>query len=323
VLTICGLYANGRPVFAEGNPAELLTQAVAQGGFVWMQVSDPNEVEFDAIARTFDLHPLAVEDIVHGMQRPKLEDYGEQEFLVLKTLTYTDADSQVATGDVMFCLGKHFVVTVSHHSTPDMLKIRERFSAHPERANEGPYAVLHAALDLVVDEYTLISRELEADVSAIELQVFSNARKTWSQEIYLLKREVAEFRQAAEPLRPLMHKLVTDLDLGNPESMRPFFRDVEDHLNRAADVVQSLDDLLTSALNADLAQVQLRQNEDMRRISAWVALAAGPTMIAGIYGMNFEHMPELSSPWAYPAVLGGMALLSATLYYKFKKSDWL
>lgn len=317
------LYVNGRQEFAEGDYQQLLAQARSHNGFVWIEIADPNQSEFDKIARTLELHPLAVEDVVHGMQRPKIEDYGSQEFVVLKTLNYTDADSQVTTGDVMFCIGPGFVVTISHNSTRDLARIHDRFSEHPERAGEGPYAVLHAALDVVVDEYSRISRELENDVSIIELKVFSNERRTWSQEIYFLKREVAEFRQAAEPLRPLVQRLVEDVHLGNPESMRPFFRDVEDHLNRSADLVQSLDELLTSVLNADLAQVQLRQNEDMRRISAWVALAAVPTMVAGIYGMNFEHMPELNQPWAYPAVLAGMGCFSGVLFYKFKKSGWL
>ncbi|MEY4348576.1 MAG: hypothetical protein RIS43_995, partial [Actinomycetota bacterium] len=248
----CSLYIDGRRVFSDQPIEKLLELARDAKGFVWLEISDPTEVEFDKYAEVFGIHPLAVEDVVHGMQRPKIEDYGDQEFMVLKTLHYDDASSQVATGDVMFCIGPHFVVTIAHRSAGDLEKIHDQFSQHPERAQEGPYAVLHAILDVVVDDYSIIARELEADVANIEIAVFSNMRRTLSQEIYFLKREVAEFRQAAEPLRPLLRKLVEDDALNNPVSMRPFFRDVEDHLNRAADAMVSQDSLLTSVLNADL-----------------------------------------------------------------------
>jgi len=323
MLMNCSLYRDGLKVAASSDVSELFRQACTDGGFVWIGLKDPVAAEFVEIAETFSLHPLAVEDSVHAQQRAKLEDYGDLEFLVLKTLHYDDASSQIETGDLMLYIGHNFIVTVRHGDSSELTDIRSELEAQPEQLAHGPYAVVHAVMDRVVDAYGLIARELDHDVADLESRVFSTARAAWSQHIYFLKREVIEFRRATEPLRPILARLVSDTQLHVPTPIRPFFRDIDDHLNRAADTSAGLDQLLTSALNADMAQVQLRQNEDMRRITAWVALAAGPTMVAGIYGMNFQYMPELSSPYGYRSVLVGLAIFSSWLFLKFKRSGWL
>jgi magnesium transporter len=201
--------------------------------------------------------------------------------------------------------------------------VRHDIEQHPEQLAIGPFSVLHTVIDRVIDGYTNIASELENDVINIETKVFSGRRKTYSQEIYFLKREVVEYRHAIEPLLQPLQKLTAESFTQLPDEIRPFFRDTYDHLQHACEHASGMDSLLTTVLQADLAHVQVRQNEDVRRISAWVALAAGPTMIAGIYGMNFENMPELTTRFGYFAILGLMAALTTFLAYKFKKAHWL
>ena len=282
------LYREGRRVRADEDIAGLYAEAQRDGGFIWVGIKDPDEGEFSQISRVFELHPLVAEDAIHAQQRPKIEDYGDQEFLVLKTLDYVEETSQVETGDLMFYIGPQFVLTVRHGEGANLAGVRNDIERDPAHLRLGPYSVVHAVLDRIIDLYQHISLELEHDVSDIESRVFSNERSSYSQELYFLKREVIEFRRAADPLRPITNQLARDKQLGVPEEIRLFFRDIDDHLNRAADLVSSLDSLIASAIAVDMTQVQLQQNEDMRKISAWVALAAAPTAIAGIYGMNFE-----------------------------------
>ncbi len=317
------LYKDGKRVRSDANLAELLEQAQRDGGFIWLGIKDPTADEFHQIAEVFGLHPLAVEDALHAQQRPKIEDYGALEFLVIKTLFYDEATTQVETGDLMFYIGTHFVITVRHGDGADLADVRSSIEDDPAHLSLGPYAVVHSVLDRIVDTYQTISLELERDVADIEVRVFSNERKSWSQQLYFLKREVVEYRRAVDPVRPITNQLARDRQLSIPEGIRLFFRDIDDHLNRAADLVSSLDSLIASAIAVDMTQVQLQQNEDMRKISAWVALAAVPTAVAGIYGMNFDNMPELHSEHGYFIVIGFMASVSGLLFRKFKKSNWL
>jgi magnesium transporter len=214
-------------------------------------------------------------------------------------------------------------VIVRHGEGSPLSTVRHDIEQHPDQLKIGPFAVLHAVTDRVIDGYTNIAAELENDVINIETKVFSGKRKTYSQEIYFLKREVIEYRHAIEPLLQPLQKLTSESFKNLPEQIRPFFRDTFDHLQHACEHASGMDSLLTTVLQADLAHVQVRQNEDVRRISAWVALASGPTMIAGIYGMNFKHMPELATNYGYFVILGVMAALTTFLVYKFKKADWL
>jgi magnesium transporter len=193
----------------------------------------------------------------------------------------------------------------------------------PDLLKLGPFAVLHAVADRVIDGYTQIATSLEQDVVSVENRVFSGKRQTFSQEIYFLKREIIEFKHAIEPLIAPIAKILSGTVVAVPEQIKPFFRDTSDHLIQACEQATGLDSLITSVLQADLAHIQVQQNIDVRRISAWVALASGPTMLAGIYGMNFHHMPELSSKYGYYIVLGVMAALTGFLFRTFKKSEWL
>ncbi|QKE84791.1 magnesium/cobalt transporter CorA [Arthrobacter sp. NEB 688] len=291
--------------------------------FLWIGLKDPTQEEFDEVNVELQLHPLAVEDAVKGRQRAKVELFDDTVFVVLKPLRYIDRTSDIETGEVMVFVGDHFVVTVRRGELTPLTGIRAHLEADPELLRGGPLAVLHGVLDRVVDGYVEIDAEVQTDLDEIETAVFSDAR-TDTAAIYRLKREVLEFRRAvlplAEPLRMLHHSPRSPVPEGE---LRLQLRDVSDHLQSVLDHVESYDDLLSGILSAHLAQVSVQQNDDMRRISAWVAMAALPTMIAGIYGMNFDNMPELRWHYGYFVVLAVMALGCTTLYRLFKRAGWL
>ncbi len=318
-----GLYVNGQREAGPEDISELVDIARKKDGYVWIGLSEPTQQEFDTIVGELNFHPLAVEDAVLAKQRPKMEDYDGLTFFVIKTVFYDEVKSEITTGELLCFIDENFIVIVRHGSGSPLSTVRKDFEQHPEQVKIGPFAVLHAVIDRVIDGYTTIANELENDVINIESKVFGGKRKTYSQEIYFLKREVIEYRHAVEPLVVPLQRIANETFTLAPNSIKPFFRDTIDHLQHSCQQASGMDSLLTTVLQADLAHVQVRQNEDVRRISAWVALAAGPTMIAGIYGMNFEHMPELQWKYGYGLVMGSIAILSGFLYYKFKKSNWL
>ncbi|MEZ5263536.1 MAG: magnesium/cobalt transporter CorA [Acidimicrobiales bacterium] len=289
---------------------------------MWLGLHEPNAEEFDAVARLFRLHPLAVEDAIHAHQRPKLERYGDSLFLVLKPTRYVDAAEVVDVSQVMVFAGRGFVVTVRHGHTDAVAAVRARLDANPELVAWGPASVVYAIADQVVDDYAVVMRGLDVDIDEIEQQVFAGPNAVHAERIFKLKREVLDFRRAVEPLEPAMAELATGSELLDARSTT-YFRDVQDHVLRVSERLLSLDALLDSALNANVAQVAMRQNEDMRKISAWVAIIALPTLLAGIYGMNFEHMPELRWRYGYPLALGFMALCCLALHRNFKRRGWL
>jgi magnesium transporter len=292
--------------------------------FLWIGLKDPTRAEFDLVNDELRLHPLAVEDAVKGRQRPKVELYDNTIFVVLKTLRYVEETSDVETGEVMLFVGDHFVVTVRYGEASPLASVRGRLEADPEQLRHGEIAVLHAVMDSIVDNYVAIDAELQNDLEQIEEAVFAADAGVDSSTIYKLKREVLEFRRAAVPLAAPLHMLHDGSRSPVPsKEIRLLLRDVADHLLRVIDHVETYDRLLTDILSAHLAQISVQQNNDMRKISAWVAIAAVPTMVAGIYGMNFENMPELRWQYGYFAALGGMALVCAALYRAFRRSGWL
>jgi magnesium transporter len=295
-----------------------------RSGFLWIGLKDPTDAEFELVNDELHLHPLAVEDAVKGNQRAKVELYDNTIFVVLKTLRYVEETSDVETGEVMLFVGDRFVVTVRKGEANPLVDVRRKLEANPDQLQHGEVAVLHAVMDSIVDNYLAIDRELQVDLDEIEEEVFSGARHVDSSSIYRLKREVLEFRRAAVPLAGPLN-LLHDGSRSpiSDKEMRLLLRDVADHLLKVIDHVESYDRLLTDVLNAHLAQISVQQNSDMRKISAWVAIAAVPTMVAGIYGMNFEHMPELKQVWGYYAVLALMAVACGSLYRAFRRSGWL
>ncbi|HSR25022.1 MAG TPA: magnesium/cobalt transporter CorA [Candidatus Eisenbacteria bacterium] len=318
------LYRHGVREAAPEDFSDALAEARTRGeSFLWVGLLEPTSEELEHVADEFKLHPLAVEDAVKAHQRPKIEQYEDSLFVVLKTVRYDENSQQIELGDVMLFIGDAFVVTVRHGEGSALADVRRRLEQERDVLDCGPSSVLYAVCDRVVDDYTDIALEVEQDIEEVEEQVFSPYRTNNAARIYNLKREVIEFRHAVRPLVGPMERLAAGQIPWVHEEMRPFFRDVADHTLRASEQVDGFDDLLTSVLNANLAQAAVQQNDDMRRISAWVAMAAVPTMIAGIYGMNFDHMPELRWQLGYPAALLVMAGICMALYRAFKRSGWL
>lgn len=293
------------------------------GDFQWIGIHDPSPAELELIASTFDLHPLAVEDAGDSHQRPKLERYDDTLFLVLKTLWYVDEEDAVETGEINMFVGKDFVVTVRHGKGIDLAASRRDLEHRAKVLEHGPMAVLYAICDRVVDEYEKVGEALEVDVDEVEESVFSEARTNDSNRIYVLKREIAEVRRAVMPLREPMRRFAMGADDRITAETATYFRDVADHLQRVSEVIDNLDGLLSTAFDAHLARISVQQNEDMRKISAGAALVVVPTLIAGIYGMNFRLMPELDWTYGYPFALTLMFGVSGFLFWFFKKSGWL
>ncbi len=322
----CALYRQGTRVLIDTDTRDLRQlRALAEGkqDFVWLGLHEPTEDELGEVAEAFGLHPLAVEDAVHAHQRPKLERYGDSLFLILKSLWYVDEQDAVETGEIHIFVGADFIVTVRHGSGSELRSARHYLESDESVLTHGPSAVVYAVCDRVVDEYISVVQSLEEDVDEVEESVFSPARTNDSVRIYTLKREIAEVRRAVLPLREPLRRFASGEVTGIEEAAVPFFRDVADHLTRAAEIVDNLDSLLSTAFEAHLAGIQVRQNEDMRKISAGVGLVAVPTLVAGVYGMNFNHMPELAWYYGYPFSLALMVVLSAGLWVFFKKSGWL
>ncbi len=325
VIVDCALYCAGERLEWPRDLSDALDAARARGDtFLWLGLYEPAPDELDLVADELKLHPLAVEDALKAHQRPKLERYENSLFCVLKTLLYREETAQLETGEVALFIGDCFAVTVRHGEANPLHNVRLRMEQQERGVlRHGPAAVLYAVCDAVVDTYTEIVTEIDQDLEELEAAVFAPYRKNEAERIYLLKREVLEFRRAAVPLLGPMRQLAGGGVPELPEETRPFFRDVADHLQRVAEAVESFDRLLGDILSANLAQVGVRQNNDMRKISAWVAIIAVPTMIAGIYGMNFAYMPELKLRYGYPAVLLVMLTMCMELYRWFKRSGWL
>ena len=312
-----------RAIYRDGVRQDDGSAPPGDGDFVWIGVHEPTAEEFDGLAREFDLPPLAVEDAIEAHERPKLDVYDDMLFLVVKTARYVDPQEVVEIGELLIFAGPDYLITVRHGEGGSLKAARQALEGDPERMSSGPSAALHAILDQVVDDYMPAIEGLENDIDEVEEQLFSERRVNLAERIYRLQREVLEFRRAVTPLIDPVEELAGGRYKSIHPGTRDYFGDVRDHLARARDQLDGLRDLLAGSLQANLAQVGLRQNDDVRRISAWVAIIAVPTAIAGIYGMNFDHMPELRWELGYPAVLLVMLAICSYLYARFKRAGWL
>ena len=295
----------------------------ADDAVVWIGLHEPTREEFGAVVAEFGLHELAVEDAIKGAQRPKLEVYDNTLFLVVKTARYIEPDD-IEFGELFLFIGDGFVVSVRHGEASPLTGVRRRLEDKPEFLRCGQSAILHAILDRVVDDYMPVLQSLDEDITEVEGLAFgeSNMREA-TPRIYKLKRETIEFHRALSPLVEPVGKLADGRFPLVHDDVRAYFRDIYDHVLREIQRVDQFRELLTSILEANLTQVSVRQNEEMRRISAVAALIAVPTMVAGIYGMNFQHMPELDWKLGYPFAIFLMVSIVIGLYAYFKRIDWL
>lgn len=300
------------------------------GGMAWIGLYRPTATEMAAVASEFGLHALAVEDAISAHQRPKLERYEDNLFTVLRPARYLDDTETVEFGELHIFTGRNFVVTVRHAETAGVARVRKRLEARPDLLRHGPEAVLYALLDSVVDDYAPVVAGLENDIDEIEDQLFSGDT-TVSRRIYELAREVIQFQRAIHPLPDMMHQLKRGFaKYGIETELQHNLRDVEDHVERVISRADSFRDLLQNALTLDGTltanrqnEASAEQNEQVKKISSWAAILFAPSFVAGIYGMNFDHMPELHWAFGYPMAVGLMAATGAAMYAVFKKKGWL
>lgn len=326
----CAVYVDGRRLEGTFTHEQAMVEARSRtNGFVWIGLHEPDQRQINGVAETFGLHELAVEDAVLAHQRPKLERYDDTLFMVLKTVRYvadrtrTTNNEIVETGELMVFLGQDFVITVRHGKQAGLAEVRGELESTPERLALGPAAVVHGIADHVVDSYLAVTEAIQDDIDSIETEVFAPRSSIDAEQIYLMKREVMELRRSVMPLAQPLQRLAGGYTPQVPEQVRSYFRDVEDHLATVSERVAAFDELLTTLVDATLAKITLRQNTDMRKISAWVAIISTPTMIAGIYGMNFEIMPETEWKFGYPVTLLVMMIACVSLFKIFRRNNWL
>ena len=318
----CAVYEDGCRCEGDLPLAEAGEASHRDGSFVWIGVHEPSGDEFDAVRREFDLHELAVEDAVNAHQRPKVERYGDTLLVVLKTVRYVEDEDDLETGEILMFINRDFVVTVRHGQSR-LHDVRLEIEDRPDLLRFGAGAVLYAIVDRIVDDYEPVIQSVESDIQGVEHDMFSPDRSNPAERIYTMEREVLDLQRAIMPLGPAIDRLARgQYDLIHPE-LRTYFRDVHDHLLRVTGRIEGFRDLLSSALQANLTQAAVRQNEDMRKISAWVAIFAVPTGVAAIYGMNFKNMPELSWAYGYQWGLALIALSTVLPILWFKWRGWL
>lgn len=329
----CGAYVNGERVPGEYSHDTALQTAArqradGQDAFVWVGLHQPDEQQIAMAAEVFALHPLITERATRTHSRPRLDRYDDTLIMVLKTFDYVEHDSLasahdiVAFGEIMIVVGAHFVLTVRQGRHGALGDVRRRMDDSPAALRLGPYAVLHAIAEHVLDSYHTVVDRVQNDIDALQANVFSTSIAADLEHAYLLKREVVEMRRAVVPLVDSLTPLVLDRDVASLE-VRRYLRELQDRARQIIDRVAEYDDVLSSLLEAALGRVANQQNIDMRKISAWASLAAVPTLLSGIYGMRFAHIPELHWRWSYPVALIVMAGICAMLYYSFRRIRWL
>ena len=321
------IYRGGRRTLAPESPAELNASGVGGEELAWIDLYRSDEREFADVAREFDLHELAIKDAVKEHQRPKLDRYGDSLLLVLRPARYVDETETVEFGEVDVLAGPRFVITVAHSDIPDLAAVRHSVEARPDLLGHGSMAVVHAILDRVVDDYVPVVAGVQKDIDEIEDDVFDGS-PTVSRRIYELAREVIWFQRAIKPLGPILEQLMNVPEIG--EEARRYIRAVHDHALRLAEQTDAFRELLQNILSVNLtletkalSETGNAQNEQVKKISAWAAILFAPTVIGTIYGMNFDHMPELHWLIGYPLALGLMVLICVSLYMLFKRRDWI
>ena len=319
----CAAYANGRRV-REVDLEDISEVLKEPDQFVWIGLNEPSADLLRVVQHEFSLHDLAVEDAHRAHQRPKLERYDDALFVVMHTVGVNAQLHELEFGETHLFVGPRYVVSVRHGASVSYTQVRSRCEATPALLEKGPGFVLYSLMDFIVDQYFPAVDLLEGQLEAIEEEIFHDGvTRDTTQRIYALKRELLQLKHAVSPLIDVTNRLMrSDLAL-IPQDSHPYFRDVYDHVVRVNEMVDILRELLSSALEANLSLISVRQNEAMKRLAGWAAIIAVPTMLAGIYGMNFKFMPELEWRWSYPVVMTTMVAVCGYLYVRFKRSGWL
>ncbi|MCW3081207.1 magnesium/cobalt transporter CorA [Segetibacter sp.] len=319
----CIAYCDGRRV-ANIHIAKIRETLLHKDTFVWVGLHEPGEELLKSIQEEFDLHDLAIEDAHNAHQRPKLELYGETMFIVLRTAQVNSINHHIDFGETHFFVGENFIVTVRHGSSLSYKDVRTRCENTPELLSKGPAFALYAVMDSIVDQYFPVIETLEQKLLDVEEEIFGKKpTRGTTQRIYELKRELLEVKRVITPLIDICNRLLRFDIKRIPDDTRPYFRDVYDHAVRINEMLDTTRDLVTAALEANFSLTSISQSEVSKKFAGWAAIIGVPTMIAGVYGMNFETMPELHWRYAYPVVLVSTFLLCIILYFFFKRSGWL
>ena len=321
MLINCVAYRDGKKL--DDIPVSQIHLFVNEPGcFVWVAVKDPVPGELEAMQKEFGLHDLAVEDAQHGHQRPKIDEYGQSLFVVLHMLESSGEELNV--GEVCIFVGSNYVPSVRHRSQQGFVDVRKRCEQEPELLRHGSAYVLYALMDAVVDRYFPVLDAVETELEQVEDRIFAKQTERASIEaLYGIKQKLTTLKHATEPLLEAMGRLHGGRVPQLCVSLQDYFRDVSDHLVRLNQSIESSRDMVTTAVSASLSLITLQENEVTKRLAAYGALVAVPTLIAGIYGMNFEHMPEIQWEHGYPVSLISMALIDFYLFYRFRKAKWL
>jgi magnesium transporter len=316
------VYVDGKRVVVPDSLEGIYETYREKDGFAWIGLYEPTSDEFDSVAGEFGLHPLAVRDALRAHQRPKVERYGETLFVVIKAARYVEEKEVVEFGEVHAFVGPDFVVTVRYGETNELQEVRRSLEGRPDLLRKGPYAVLYAIMDRTVDDYVPVVDGLANDIDEIEVEVFEN-KPDVSKRIYELSREVIRFHQATQPLAGTLESLTQEETSDIDREVRRYLRDVQDRVLRVTDQAQGFRELLQNILSVNLTLASVNQNDQVKKISAWAAILIVPTLITGIYGMNFDFMPELHWAYGYPVALLLMLTISLILYWGFKRRGWL
>jgi magnesium transporter len=331
------IYVDGQRHDAPNSLSDTFEAAEQLDGIAWIGLVHPEPSEFDAVAAEFEIHELAIEDAVRAHQRPKIERYGHTLFIALKAARYVDREERVEFSEIHLFVGDRFVITVRHGEASHLAQVRARLEAEPDLLRRGPQAIMYAILDRVVDDYRPVVDGLQNDIDEIETEVFGGTADV-TRRTYQLTREVIEFQRATKPISGMIAALTTGGEkYGLDLELARYLRDVQDHAIQIQEQVTGFRDLLQSIVNVNLAivglrqndetkaltEASLRQNDEVKKISAWAAILFAPTLIGTIYGMNFDHMPELHWRAGYPMAVALMVITGYVLFAIFRRRGWL
>ena len=318
------IYVDGRRAAQQPISLQETSEALRQldDGVAWIDLYKPTQEEFESVAQELELPPRVIEDAIKPQQRPKLARYGDSLFVVLKTARYLDEPEKVEFSEVHVLVGKDFIVTVRYEEIPALEEVRRRLEGEPESLRQGPQPILHEIMDQIVDDYEPVLEGLGTDIQEVEVEVFGGNAGA-SQRIYELSRELVQFQRATSPLVRALDRVAEREEHNIDPELRSYLRELHDRVLRVVEPTEGFRDMLSDILVVNLTLISVRQNDQTKKISAWAAILIVPTLIAGIYGMNFDFMPELHWAFGYPFALALMVAISVGLYGVFKHVEWL